>query len=49
MWEISVKVYFRAVDRERQQIPWVKLVPLDDSETIYGDRSIKISVYPRWL
>ena len=40
---ISNNVFFRAVDREQQQIPWIKLVRPDGSETIYRDRNIKIS------
>jgi len=40
---INNKVFFRALDREQQQIPWIKLVRPDGSETIYRDRNIKIT------
>jgi NapC/NirT cytochrome c family, N-terminal region len=40
---INNKVYFRAIDREQQQIPWIKLVRPDGSETIYRDKNIKLS------
>ncbi len=40
---INNRVYFRALDREQQRIPWVKLVRPEGSEMIYRDKSIKIS------
>jgi hypothetical protein len=40
---INNRVEFRAVDRERQRIAWVRLVRQDGSVAIYRDRNLKIS------
>ena len=39
-WHMAIghKVYFRATDRQLQQIPWVKVVRPDGSESIYKDK-----------
>jgi hypothetical protein len=44
-WHMAIneKVYFKAADRGLQQIPWIKVISGDGSETIYRDKSVKIS------
>ena len=44
-WHMAIneKVYFRATDRGLQQIPWIKVISGDGSETIYRDKSVNIS------
>ena len=36
---IGHKIYFRATDRQLQQIPWVKVMRTDGSESVYRDKT----------
>jgi hypothetical protein len=40
---INEKVYFRATDRQFQQIPWIKVIHSDGSESIYQDKSVTVT------
>jgi hypothetical protein len=44
-WHMAIneKVYFRATDPGLQQIPWIKVINGDGSETIYRDKSVNFS------
>jgi hypothetical protein len=43
-WHMAIghKVYFRATDRQLQQIPWVKVVRPDGSESTYIDKRVNL-------
>jgi hypothetical protein len=44
-WHMAInqRIYFRATDPHFQQIPWIKIVNKDGTETVYRDKSIKLS------
>ena len=44
-WHMAIghKVYFRAMDPQLQQVPWIKVIRSDGSESIYRDRQTNLS------
>ena len=44
-WHMAIgnRVYFKATDPQLQQIPWVKIVRIDGSESVYKDNQAKLS------